>query len=138
MRRLLNSRATARHRALLGHAWRYYSVSLINTAFGYGTYALIVWAGVNLYVASTLSQLLGMTFNFFMFRAHVFKGSHASIPAYIGAYGLNYAVALCFLALFHHVTASPYLAGLLALVAASALNFFVLRFIVFRARGDAA
>lgn len=112
--------------------WRYYGVGVINTAFGYGSYALLVTAGLNLYAAQLIAHLMGMCFNYFMFRRHVFRGTEARIVSYILAYAGNYALSLALLALFAHFAASAYLAGLAATICASLLNYFVLKFLVFR------
>jgi putative flippase GtrA len=114
------------------YLWRFYSVSVLNTAFGFGLYALLVWLGLNLYIAQIVSHLCGMTFNFFTYRTHVFRGLRPSVPAYIAAYASNYLVGLTLLAIFHHLTRSAYLAGFLATVIASLINFAVLKLLVFR------
>lgn len=134
MHRLLNSPYVVRHRETIEHLWRFYSVAIVNTAFGFGMYALLVWLGVNLYIAQIASQVLGMTFNFFMFRKHVFRAHRASVPYYIVAYGSHYLMGLFFLALYYRVTGSAYLAGFLAAGSASLVNFAVLKFIVFTRR----
>jgi putative flippase GtrA len=90
---------------------RYGAVGLINTAFGYGLYAALVFAGLNLFLAQILSHCTGAVFNYAMFRRHVFTDSGGAEGRYI---------------------ASPYLAGFLALVVVAAINFFILRLLVFR------
>jgi len=130
-------------RARLAQAWiklevvvRYGAVGLINTAFGYGLYAGLVFIGLNLFVAQILSHCTGAVFNYFMFKRHVFTRANHAVLRYVGAYGLNYILGLTSLALVHHVIASPYLAGFLALLAVAFINFFVLRFLVFRDRSQ--
>ena len=95
-------------------------------------YAGFVALGVNLFVAQISAQVIGMTFNYFMYSRHVFHDASASKTAYIAAYGVNYLVGFFFLAMFHFAGLSPYLSGFAALVCASLLNFFVLRRLVFR------
>jgi putative flippase GtrA len=111
---------------------RYGAVGLINTAFGYGLYAALVFAGLNLFLAQILSHCTGAVFNYAMFRRHVFTDSGGAVGRYIGAYAVNYGLGLAGLALFHRFVASPYLAGFLALVVVAAINFFILRLLVFR------
>lgn len=116
----------------LARLCRYYMVAAVNTAFGYGVFAAFIALGVNIFIAQILSQILGMTFNFFTYRRHVFRTEHASTSAYIAAYVLNYLIGLGLLGAFHSFGWSPYVSGLGALLGASLINFFVLKRLVFR------
>ena len=87
---------------------------------------------VTLFLAQILSHCTGAVFNYAMFRRHVFTDSGGAVGRYIGAYAVNYGLGLAGLALFHRFVASPYLAGFLALVVVAAINFFILRLLVFR------
>lgn len=111
---------------------RYGGVGIINTIFGYGLYVAMIFLGTNLYVAQILSHGAGAIFNYFMFKRHVFVGSSAAIFRYIGAYTWNYLLGLVLLAGFHRIFPSAYLDGFLVLLVLAALNFFVLRHLVFR------
>jgi putative flippase GtrA len=117
----------------IAELWRYSHVGLLNTAFGYGLYAGLVWLGVNLFVAQILSQVIGAGFNYLTFRRLVFRGARSSLRAYIGAYAFNYLLGLTFLAIAHHFIPSPYLAGFVALIAVAGINYLVLKRFVFRA-----
>jgi putative flippase GtrA len=111
---------------------RYYGVGVINTAFGFGLYALLVFVGLNLYVAQITAHVTGATFNYFTYSRHVFhKDSERRPLAFVGAYAVNYVVGLALLAVAHQFVRSPYLAGFLALLVGTALNFLVLRRFVF-------
>ncbi len=110
---------------------RYYSVGIVNTAFGYGLYAALVLVGLNLFVAQIISHFTGVAFNYFMFKRHVFRSHHAPILHYVAAYGFNYFLGLAFLYVAHLFVPSPFIAGFLALLAVSAINYFVLKHLVF-------
>ena len=110
---------------------------MLNAAFGYGVYALLLMAGLNLFVAQILAHLMGMGFNYFMFRRHVFKDSRAAVGPYIGAYAVNYGLSLFTLAGLSRVLASDYLAGFLSVVFVALVNFAVLKFLVFLPRSPA-
>ncbi len=112
---------------------RYLSVGIINSAVGYGLYALFVALIKNIYIAQIFSHLIGMCFNYVMLKTHVFRGGTPSTPRYIAAYAANYVLGLALLYVFHHLVRSPYLAGLLSLVTVASINYFVLRSFVFRA-----
>lgn len=118
-------------RASVQRLWRYYQTGIVNTVFGYATYALLVSTGMNMFVAQVIAQVLAVTFNYFSYSRHVFTGASASKLRFVLAYALNYAVSLASLAAAATFIASPYLAGLLALLFASIVNFIVLRRFVF-------
>lgn len=110
----------------------YYSVAALNTAFGYSLFALLVFLGLNLFLAQVLSHAAGMAFNYQTYRRHVFRDSQAAVFRYVLAYGANYLLGLALLALFHRLVASDYVAGLLMMTASSAVNFVALKLLVFR------
>jgi putative flippase GtrA len=119
-------------RQRLAELWRYGHVGLINTAFGYGLYAFLVWLGLNLYVAQITAHVVGAGFNYLTFGKLVFRGARSNPLAYIGAYVLNYLLGLAFLATAHRFIASPYVAGFVAVAAVAAINYLVLKRFVFR------
>ena len=111
---------------------RYYGVGAINTVFGFGLYALLVFAGLNLYVAQIIAHVSGSTFNYFTYSRHVFHRASERRPlAFVGAYAFNYVIGLGLLAIAHHFVRSPYLAGFLALLVGTSINFVILRRFVF-------
>jgi putative flippase GtrA len=111
--------------------WRYYQAGVINTLVGYGLFALFVRLGLNLYVAQIVSHLLGMAFNYFTYSRHVFRDAQATKLRFVLAYAFNYLVSLASLWLASRIVHSPYLAGILSIIFASLLNYFVLRHLVF-------
>ena len=121
------------HRERLAELWRYGHVGVINTAFGYGLYALLVWLGLNLYLAQIAAQIIGAGFNYLTFGKLVFRGARSSPVAFVGAYAFHYLLGLAFLAAAHRFIPSPYVAGFVALVAVAAINYLVLKRFVFRA-----
>jgi len=112
--------------------WRYYQAGLVNTLFGYGLYALFVWAGVNMYVAQITAHVLGMTFNYFTYSRFAFAGRDGSKGRFIASYILNYVLGLIALAAAAQAIRSPYLAGLVSVVFVSLVNYFILKRLVFR------
>ena len=117
--------------------WRYYQAGIVNTAFGYGLYALFVAIGLNMYLAQIVAHVLGVAFNYFTYSRHAFHDSQASKGRFVASYAVNYLLGLAALAAAAQVIASPYLAGLIAVLVVSLINFFILRHWVFRpARAD--
>lgn len=120
--------------ARFSQVWAYAQVGVVNAAFGYGVYALLILIGTNLFAAQIISHLLGMAFNYVMFRRHVFKDSRTAVGRYVVAYAVNYGLGLVILMGLNRVIASDYLAGFLTLVIVAAINFLVLKFLVFLPR----
>jgi len=111
--------------------WRYYQAGIVNTAFGYGLYALFVALGFNMYVAQIVAHLLGMTFNYFTYSRHAFHDSTVSKSRFIASYAVNYLLGLAALWGASQFIPSPYLAGFVAVVIVSLVNYLILRHWVF-------
>lgn len=110
---------------------RYLKVGLVNTAFGYGLYAALVAAGLQMYLAQATGHVIAVAFNYVTYSRHVFTGTQPAKARFIASYGLNYLVSLASLAAAAALIPSPYLAGVLAIVITAAINFVVLRRFVF-------
>ena len=117
---------------------RYYAIGGINTVFGFGLYSLLVWLGLNLFVAQIISYPIAVAFNYFTYSRHVFPGEGRRPVAFIGAYIYNYVQGLVLLAIIHPFVANPYATGFIGLVISTVINYFVLRRFVFRPHPPAA
>lgn len=113
---------------------RFYQAALLNTAFGIGTYMLLVALGVNMYAAQAIAHVLGMAFNYVTYSRHVFRDSKPAKSRFIASYGLHYLLGLGALAGISQFIANPYIAGIGASLVVSVINYFVLRNLVFKAR----
>lgn len=111
--------------------WRYYQAGIVNTVFGYGLYALFVAAGFNMYVAQITAHVLGVVFNYFTYSRYAFRDHHGSKSRFVVSYAVNYLLGLAALATASTVIHSPYLAGLVAVVFVSVVNYFILKHLVF-------
>jgi putative flippase GtrA len=118
-------------RARLVELWRYYQAGAVNTAFGLGAYALLVCLGVNMYAAQAIAHVAGVAFNYLTYSRHVFRDAKPAKARFVVSYGFNYLLGLGALAAVAQVIASPYLAGLVAAVIVSVLNYFVLKHLIF-------
>jgi putative flippase GtrA len=115
----------------LTRLWRYYQAGILNTLFGYGIYALLIKAGLWMYAAQLVAQVLGVAFNYFSYSRHVFHDSQASKLRFVMSYGLNYLLALASLAAAAQLIHSPYVAGLAAITFVSLVNYLILKHFVF-------
>ena len=113
---------------------RFYQAAAINTAFGVGAYVLLVWLGMDKYVAQATSHVMGMAFNYLTYSRHAFRGSAPAKLRFLMAYGVHYVISLAALAVIAQFVGNPYVAGIAAAFVASLINYFILRKFVFRAR----
>ena len=120
--------------ASLRRLWRYYQFGMVNTLFGYCLYALLVALGLNMYLAQIVAHVIGVGFNYFTYSRHVFQSEAASKLRYVLSYTFNYFLGLASLTAANLVFHSPYIAGLVAILFTSLVNFVVLRRLVFTPR----
>lgn len=112
--------------------WRYYQAGVVNALFGYGLYSLLIALHFNMYFSQAASHLAGMAFNYYTYSRYTFKSQQSSKSAFILSYAANYLIGLFFIWTASLFNASPYVAGLISIVLTSAVNYFLLRLIVFR------
>jgi len=110
---------------------RFYQAALVNTAFGYGLYALLLWLGLGRYPAQALAHACGTAFNYATYSRHVFRDRRGSRWRFVLTYAGNYALNLGLLAVISLWVRSPYAAGLLAILAGSIVNYVALKRFVF-------
>lgn len=115
----------------LNRLWRYYQAGIVNTVFGYGLYAIFVSMGFNMYLAQITAHMAGVVFNYFTYSKHAFQGYYGSKMKFVLSYTGNYLLGLTALALISVSVRSPYLAGLIAVLFVSIVNYFILKHLVF-------
>ena len=130
--KILTQNVLASRAEQFAELWRYYSVGVINSVFGYSIYAVLIFIHLNLYLAQILGHLIGMVFNYFMFSIHVFPGIKPALRPYIVTYAINYALGLIFITLYHDLFLSAYVAGLFSIVTVSLFNYVLLKKFVFK------
>jgi putative flippase GtrA len=118
----------------LGRLIRYYGAGVVNTAFGYGLFALMLALGLNLYAAQLAAHVLGVAFNYLTYSRHVFKDAGPAKARFLTSYVVNYFAGLAVLWLVARIVHSTYLAGAISVVIVSILNYFVLSRLVFSRR----
>lgn len=111
---------------------RFYQAAVLNTAFGFSLYALLVLAGINIYAAQAISHVAGMTFNYFTYSRHVFRDAAPAKRRFIVSYVASYFVSAAVLAGYAQIIRNPYAAGAATALTVSVANYFVLRYLIFR------
>ena len=110
---------------------RYYQAGVVNLAFGYCLYAGLVALGISAYPAQAIAHVLGMAFNYVSYSRHVFRNAGPAKLRFVGSYAVNYLLSVATLAALKLVIANDYVAGFLAAVIVSAINFVALKHLVF-------
>lgn len=108
-------------------------VGALNTLFGYGVYAVLIWFGLNYFSALTLSTILGVLFNFKTIGSLVFKSrSNLKIFKFCFVYFFLFAVNVMSVKLLLAYGLNSYFAGALTILPLAMLSFFLNKYFVFR------
>ena len=113
---------------------RYYQAGVVNTLFGLGAYSALVWAGLGIYPAQLISHVAGTVFNYTVYSRHVFREAGPAKMRFVLSYAVNYLLSVAMLAVVASFVANPYVAGIAAALIVSVINYFALKYIVFRAK----
>lgn len=124
---------TAFQRLIPNKFIRFLFVGGLNTAFGVGVYCLAIFIGLPYFIATLLSNVLGVLFNFVTTGNIVFENGNPRlifrfVLCYIIVYFVNTAIvrALIFAGL------NDYWAGILATIPTALFSFFALKTFVYR------
>ena len=112
---------------------RFILVGGLNTAFGVGVYCLAIYVGIPYYIATLLSNVLGVCFNFITTGNLVFRNSNPRlifrfVMAYVLIYFINTAVVKVFILL----GMNDYWAGILATPVVALCSYSLLKHFVYR------
>ena len=111
---------------------RFVAVGLLNTAFGYGIFALVIYLGFHYVWASLLSTILGILFNFFATGRLVFNNrDNSRLGRFFCVYGVSFVFGLAGLALLNEMGVDIYIAGLILIPPSAVLTYVLNRLFVF-------
>lgn len=112
---------------------RFIAVGVVNTLFGYGIYALLIYLGLNYMVAVLFATVAGVLFNFKTIGRYVFKSSDSSLLLkFIIVYSIIYGINVGLIWLFSLWNIDYYTAGFLAIVPCAAISFILNKLFVFQ------
>lgn len=104
----------------------------INTAFGYGIFALLLFLKFHYSAAALLSTVAGILFNFKTTGTIVFKNHDNSlIFRFFAAYGIIYGLNILGLKLFDIIEFNLYGAGFILLLPMAIVSFILMKKFVF-------
>jgi putative flippase GtrA len=116
----------------LAEILRFLVAGVVNTAFGYGLYAGLLWLGLDRYGAQAIGYVLGTGFNYLTYSRGVFRDAGPAKLRFALSYAGNYLINLGGLRLASQFIANPYVAGAVTTLGVVLLNYLVLRRLVFR------
>ena len=108
---------------------------ILNSIFGYSTYAFFLFLGFKFQTSLFLATILGICFNYVTFGQIVFKSKHSSLTfiKFIFTYLFVYFINVTMLKYFQRVIdINPYIAQILCLIPIIFLNWFLLKFWVYK------
>ncbi len=118
--------------ALIKQIWtirlvRFLVIGAVNTAFSYVIYALLVLIGLHYSLATLISTILGIIFNFFTTGRIVFRNmDNRRIIRFILVYTLTYLVNVLFLkGLVDGLSMDKLLAGALVTLPVALLSYYL-------------
>lgn len=104
----------------------------LNTLFGYGMFSLFIYLGLHFSVASLLSTILGVLFNFKTTGKLVFKSNNNRlIYRFIGVYTLLYLINVTFLKILQSTIPNLYYSGAILILPLAILSFLLNKKYVF-------
>lgn len=115
-------------------AVKFLLVGIMNTAFGYGLFALFIYLGLYYPLAVLFSTILGVLFNFKTIGKLVFGSSdNGLIFRFILVYIITYLLNIYFLWLFKKFGfENMYINGFVLLIPLAVVSFLLNKFFVFR------
>jgi putative flippase GtrA len=121
-----------------GELRRFVVVGIVNTAFGYTTFVLLIWLGVSAPVSLLLATIAGVLFNFVTTGHFVFNSvGWRPLGRFIAAYGTVYVTNLAILDTLRAKGIGAIAAQGLALLLVVPLSFVILKWFVFKRHASA-
>ncbi len=116
---------------------RFFLVSGLNTIFGYGLFALLIYLGLHYTLACFIGTIAGILFNFKTIGTIVFKNNKNSrIFRFFGVYGITYLCGTGALALFIYFGVNVYIGGVILLLPMGLFAYTLNHFFVFNNTGS--
>lgn len=112
---------------------RFFLVGGVNTLFGYGAYALLLFIGFHYAWAALLGTIAGVTFNFFTTGRLVFdRSTSGGWFRFVAVYAVVYLLNVAALWVLERFGINPYVSGLILIVPMACVSYLLMRRFVFR------
>lgn len=108
----------------------------VNTAAGYGTFALLLWLGTHYLSANVAATVVGVTCSYFLnkyFTFRQYKKSYSEALRFVSVYAVSFLLGCAALYLLVDLlSVSAYAAGVLNLVFTTLISWFGHKYFSFR------
>jgi putative flippase GtrA len=119
---------------------RFLFVGGLNTAVGYGFYALFIFIGLDPYLATTLSTILGVINSYFWNKYFTFrqpKKSLAEVMRFALVYGISYGANLGLVYIFIDMLGmNSYVSGAVCLFVTTIVSYVGHNFFSFKSKSN--
>ena len=116
---------------------RFLFVGGINTLFGYLVFSVFILLQIHYALASLISTIIGVLFNFFTTGRIVFKNNEPKlILKFFGVYGIIYLINVLLLKIFDTYHVNMLIAGAILVFPVAILSYFLNKTLVFRVKND--
>jgi len=104
----------------------------LNTIFGYGVFALCIYLKLHYSLASLISTVLGILFNFKTTGIIVFKNNdNVLIFRFFLVYGISFCIGLFLLFLLNQMGISNYIGGAILIIPGAIIAYTLQKMLVF-------
>lgn len=115
--------------------FRFIFIGGVNTLFGYSVYSLLILLNIHYAIASLVSTILGILFNFNTTGKIVFRTNNSKlIFKFFGVYGITYIFNLAFLKIFNTLHVNMVIAGAILVLPIAILSYVLNKTFVFRTK----
>ena len=108
---------------------------MLNTLFGYGIYAGLVFIKIPYLIALFMATIAGVIFNYFSFGRIVFRtrGGWFVFGKFVVAYAMVYVInAILLSILTHHYHLGPYIGQVICIPPSVVINWLLMNFWAFK------
>jgi putative flippase GtrA len=111
---------------------RFLAVGALNTLFGYGCFALLLYVGLHYAVAMLLATIIGVLFNFKTVGRLVFRSRDNRLIFHFAAiYVVVYTVNVLCVKAFTLISISPYYGGAISILPVAVFGYYLNKRFVF-------
>lgn len=112
---------------------RFFLIGGVNTLFGYGAYAGLLFVGLHYAWAALLGTIAGVIFNFFTTGRLVFdRSAPGGLLRFVAAYAVVYLLNVAALWALERLGLDPYVSGLIMILPMACVSYLLMRRFVFR------
>lgn len=119
-------------KALQHRVFRFLVVGVVNTSFSYGVYALLLYVGLEYWLANFGSLILGILFSFKTQGKYVFQNTNNRLfLRFLISWGVIFVFNITLIGWLIKFGLNAYIAGAIALLPVTVLSYVVQKFFVF-------